>query len=87
MPPKAAVVRAISPTPPPPPPPPNDAQDILIIQDFMDTIDQIPVELTRVHSDLNELGAVLYCECLWMAPTGTTFSLQLPSTTFPPHDD
>lgn len=53
----------------------------------MDTIDQIPVELTRVHSDLNELGAVLYCECLWMAPTGTTFSLQLPSTTFPPHDD
>lgn len=26
----------------------------------MDTLDQIPPELTRVHSDLNELGAVLY---------------------------
>ncbi|ORX34705.1 hypothetical protein BD324DRAFT_634571 [Kockovaella imperatae] len=39
---------------------PNDAQDILVIQDVMDTLDQIPPELTRVHSDLNELGAVLY---------------------------
>lgn len=28
----------------------------------MDTLDQIPPELTRVHSDLNELGAVLYCK-------------------------
>jgi inhibitor of growth protein 3 len=66
MPPKAAVpVRPPpSPTPPPAPAPPSvsDASDILIIQDFMDTVDQIPVELTRVHSDLNELGAVLYCE-------------------------
>ena len=41
---------------------PNDVQDILVLQDMMDTLDQIPPELTRVHSDLNELGAVLYCE-------------------------
>lgn len=56
----------MSPSPPPAPAPPavNDANDILVIQDFMDTIDQIPVELTRVHSDLNELGAVLYCESM-----------------------
>lgn len=65
MPPKAAAVvaRSPSPTPPPPQPQKNDANDILVIQDLMDTIDQIPIELTRVHSDLNELGAVLYCEC------------------------
>jgi inhibitor of growth protein 3 len=44
------------------PVPENDAHDLLVIQDFMDTLDQIPPELTRVHSDLNELGAVLYCE-------------------------
>ncbi|KAK1926148.1 putative histone acetylation-related protein [Papiliotrema laurentii] len=42
------------------PTPENDLQDILVIQDIMDTLDQIPPELTRVHSDLNELGAVLY---------------------------
>ncbi len=41
--------------------PSADAQDLLIVQDVMDTLDQIPPELTRVHSDLNELGAVLYC--------------------------
>lgn len=28
--------------------------------DMADTLDQIPNELTRVHSDLNELAAVLY---------------------------
>lgn len=68
MPPKAAVTtRAPTPTPPSPPAPHNDANDILIIQDLMDTIDQIPIELTRVHSDLNELGAVLYCKL----PTST----------------
>ena len=42
------------------PTPETDLQDILDIQDIMDTLDQIPPELTRVHSDLNELGAVLY---------------------------
>ena len=57
MPPRYAVVSEPSPSPPPE----NDAQDILVIQDIMDTLDQIPPELTRVHSDLNELGAVLYC--------------------------
>ncbi|BEI84687.1 hypothetical protein CcaverHIS002_0500880 [Cutaneotrichosporon cavernicola] len=65
MPPKAAAASAAPPapvaaSPPPPDPKPNDANDILLIQDLMDTIDQIPIELTRVHSDLNELGAVLY---------------------------
>lgn len=47
-----------------PSPPPiavtNEAQDMLVIQDLMDTLDQMPPELTRVYSDLNELGAVLY---------------------------
>lgn len=37
----------------------------------MDTLDQIPPELTRVHSDLNELGAVLYCKRI----SFTAFSL------------
>ena len=46
----------------------NDTQDILVIQDIMDTLDQIPPELTRVHSDLNELGAVLYCA--WFGVAG-----------------
>jgi hypothetical protein len=27
---------------------------------MIDTFDQIPAELSRVHSDLNELAAVLY---------------------------
>lgn len=67
MPPKASAAAAAPPapvaaSPPPPEPKPNDASDILVIQDLMDTIDQIPIELTRVHSDLNELGAVLYGE-------------------------
>lgn len=66
MPPKAAPVRPATPTPPPAgagaAPSKDDTADILVLQDFMDTIDQIPVEMTRVHSDLNELGAVLYCE-------------------------
>ena len=61
MPPKAALQHATS-VSPPPLPPSRDAQDLLIVQDIMDTMDQIPPELTRVHSDLNELGAVLYCE-------------------------
>ncbi|CAK9779387.1 hypothetical protein CC85DRAFT_288646 [Cutaneotrichosporon oleaginosum] len=65
MPPKAAAAAAApaalaAGSPPPPEPKANDANDILVIQDLMDTIDQIPIELTRVHSDLNELGAVLY---------------------------
>ncbi|WWC58261.1 uncharacterized protein I303_100799 [Kwoniella dejecticola CBS 10117] len=58
MPPKMPVVAP--PSPSPPPPTADDAQDILIISDIMDTLDQIPPELTRVFSDLNELGAVLY---------------------------
>lgn len=62
MPPKAAVIHQQPASPTPPPPPSNDAQDLLVIQDLMDSMDQIPAELTRVHSDLNELGAVLYCE-------------------------
>lgn len=63
MPPKAAApARPASPSPPPVAAGPNDLHDILVLQDFMDTIDQIPVEMTRVHSDLNELGAVLYCK-------------------------
>ena len=37
------------------------AQDMLILQDLMDTLEQMPTEMTRVHADLNELGAVLYC--------------------------
>lgn len=57
MPPKAAAVAA---SPSPPPVSPNDTQDILIISDMIDTLDQLPSELTRVHSDLNELAAVLY---------------------------
>jgi hypothetical protein len=76
MPPKAsAPVIHAAPSPSPPPQPGsggNDAQDLLIIQDFMDTLDQIPSELTKVHSDLNELGAVLYCE--WTRVLGTLFS-------------
>ena len=65
MPPKAyaAVVEPLSPSPPPLTAQSiNDAQDILVVSDIMDTLDQIPSELTRVHSDLNELGAVLFCE-------------------------
>ncbi|OCF73459.1 hypothetical protein I204_05300 [Kwoniella mangroviensis CBS 8886] len=62
MPPKMPVIAP--PSPSPPPPTANDAQDILIIQDIMDTLDQIPPELTRVYSDLNELGAVLYSTLL-----------------------
>jgi len=65
MPPRYAVAPEASPSPPPE----NDAQDILVIQDIMDTLDQIPPELTRVHSDLNELGAVLYCEFLFRIMT------------------
>lgn len=61
MPPKAAATMA-SPSPPPTATTPNEVQDILIIADLADTLDQIPNELTRVHSDLNELAAVLYCE-------------------------
>lgn len=68
MPPKAAPVRPATPTPPPAgagaAPSKDDTNDILVLQDFMDTIDQIPVEMTRVHSDLNELGAVLYCKSI-----------------------
>ncbi|WVW81932.1 hypothetical protein I302_103935 [Kwoniella bestiolae CBS 10118] len=62
MPPKMPVIAP--PSPSPPPPTANDAQDILVIQDIMDTLDQIPPELTRVYSDLNELGAVLYSTLL-----------------------
>ncbi|WVQ80285.1 hypothetical protein IAT38_002390 [Cryptococcus sp. DSM 104549] len=57
MPPKLSAVQPPSPSPPPPT---NDAQDLLVIQDLMDTLDQIPIEITKVHGDLNELGAVLY---------------------------
>jgi len=67
MPPRAPVIIAPSPSPPPFQPT-NDTQDILIIQDIMDTLDQIPNELTRVHSDLNELGAVLYCKPFFRFP-------------------
>lgn len=49
----------------PGPAPTDDAQDMLVIQDLMDTLDQLPPELTRVYSDLNELGAVLYCTCFF----------------------
>ena len=63
MPPRIALPHSVSP-PPIDSLSPNDAQDILVVQDIMDTLDQIPPELTRVHSDLNELGAVLYCECI-----------------------
>lgn len=77
MPPKAAVARAPSPSPSLPLPVHNDANDILIIQDLMDTIDQIPIELTRVHSDLNELGAVLYCKCcVWLLTPATLCNLE-----------
>ena len=65
MPPRANVVMEGSASPLPEI---NDAQDILVIQDFMDTLDQLPPELTRVHSDLNELGAVLYCESTLPSP-------------------
>lgn len=80
MPPKAsAPVIHAAPSPSPPPQSGsggNDAQDLLIIQDFMDTLDQIPSELTKVHSDLNELGAVLYCE--WARVLGTLVSTRCP---------
>lgn len=46
----------------PPPAIGSDTQDLLVIQDLMDTLDQLPMEITKVHSDLNELGAVLYCQ-------------------------
>jgi inhibitor of growth protein 3 len=58
MPPKGAVVASPSPAPMPP----NDVQDLLVIADMVDTFDQLPTEITRVHSDLNELSAVLYGE-------------------------
>lgn len=48
----------------------NEAQDMLVIQDLMDTLDQLPPELTRVYSDLNELGAVLYSELVESRPLG-----------------
>ena len=59
MPPKLPIVHAPSPSPPLGPTI-NEAHDLLIIQDMVDTFEQVPPELTRVHSDLNELGAVLY---------------------------
>lgn len=72
MPPKASQAAAVVPTPQLPPPSPSpppaqtsaasNAQDLLVIHDIVDTLDQIPFELTKVHSDLNELGAVLYCK-------------------------
>jgi hypothetical protein len=49
-------------SPSPPPMPPNDVQDLLVIADMVDTLDHVPAEVTRVHSDLNELSAVLYCK-------------------------
>lgn len=58
MPPK--INMAASPTPPPASA--ADTHDILVIADMADALDQIPNELTRVHSDLNELAAVLYCK-------------------------
>jgi inhibitor of growth protein 3 len=58
MPPKGVVVAS----PSPPPMPPNDVQDLLVIADMVDTLDHVPAEVTRVHSDLNELSAVLYCK-------------------------
>lgn len=58
MPPKGVVVAS----PSPPPLPPNDVQDLLVIADMVDTLDHVPAEVTRVHSDLNELSAVLYCK-------------------------
>jgi len=58
MPPKGVVVAS----PTPPPMPANDVHDLLVIADMVDTFDQLPAEITRVHSDLNELSAVLYCE-------------------------
>jgi inhibitor of growth protein 3 len=58
MPPKGVVVAS----PSPPPMPPNDVQDLLVIADMVDTFDHLPAEVTRVHSDLNELSAVLYCK-------------------------
>lgn len=45
----------------------------------MDTMDQLPPELTRVHSDLNELGAVLYCK-FSLYPHGMLTSLVLSRT-------
>jgi inhibitor of growth protein 3 len=61
MPPKGVVVAS----PSPPPMPPNDVQDLLVIADMVDTFDHLPAEVTRVHSDLNELSAVLYCKLFW----------------------
>lgn len=67
MPPKISSVAS----PSPPPAPVTDTHDILIIADMADALDQIPNELTRVHSDLNELAAVLYCELMRsQAPKG-----------------
>ena len=57
MPPRVQPILEASPSPTPTP---DDSKDFLVIQDFVDTLDQIPNELTHVHSDLNELGAVLY---------------------------
>jgi len=65
MPPKGVVVAS----PSPPPMPPNDVQDLLVIADMVDTLDHVPAEVTRVHSDLNELSAVLYCKLFQKAPS------------------
>lgn len=63
MPPKAPIIRQQSASPiPAPPPAPGPSQvpnDLLVIQDIVDTLDAMPGELTRALGDLRELDAVL----------------------------
>ncbi|KAK4686212.1 hypothetical protein P7C73_g3914, partial [Tremellales sp. Uapishka_1] len=83
MPPKGSTARQVS-ISPPPPPSSADNNDFLIIQDIVDTLDQIPPELTRVHSDLNELGAVLYATLLNLEKKLTTLIAWIQDTSIGP---
>jgi hypothetical protein len=38
------------------------SHDLMIVADYADTLDALPLELTRGFSDLRELDAVLSCE-------------------------
>lgn len=42
--------------------------DLVTVANFADTLDALPLELTRGFSDLRELDAVLSCSCFFFLP-------------------
>lgn len=47
----------------------------MIVADYADTLDALPLELTRGFSDLRELDAVLSCELTLSSSSGCCSSL------------